>query len=171
MVRGALVTANYFRVLGSPIPFGRDFRDDEERRGAARVAVLSDGFWQRSSAAVPDAVGRQITLGGLPYTIVGVGARGLSVPQEVDIWAPLTDRHHPGPRGTTFSRWSAGSRPARGPGTGAGGVGDDRPAAGAASIRAATAAGASIWSDCRSASSARSGRRCWSSWARSGWSC
>ena len=90
VVRGALVTANYFRVLGSPIPFGRGFRDDEERRGAARVAVLSDGFWQREFGGRADALGRQIVLGGVPYTIVGVGARGLSVPQEVDVWAPLT---------------------------------------------------------------------------------
>ena len=90
VVRGALVTANYFRVLGSPIPFGRGFRDDEERGGAGRVALLSDGFWRREFGGRPDAVGRQITLGGVPYTIVGVGARGLAVPQEVDIWAPLT---------------------------------------------------------------------------------
>ena len=40
VVSGALVTPNYFRVLGAPIPLGRDFRDDEAR-GAARVVVLS----------------------------------------------------------------------------------------------------------------------------------
>jgi len=90
VVRGALVTANYFQVLGSPIPLGRGFRDDEERRGAARVAVLSHGFWRREFGGSADAVGRQIMLGGVPYTIVGVGARGLSVPREVDVWTPLT---------------------------------------------------------------------------------
>jgi putative ABC transport system permease protein len=85
---GALVTPNYFRVLGAPIPLGRDFREDEAR-GAARVVVLSQGYWQRAYGGRPDVVGRQITLGGVPYTIVGVGARGLAVPTPVDIWAPL----------------------------------------------------------------------------------
>src|SRR6476469_4713119 len=41
VVRAALVTANYFRVLGVPVPVGRDFRDEEEH-GTARVAVLSE---------------------------------------------------------------------------------------------------------------------------------
>jgi len=88
VVSGALVTSNYFRVLGAPIPTGRDFRDEEER-GAARVVVLSQGYWQRAYGGRVDVVGRQITLSGIPYTIVGVGARGLTLPDEVDIWAPL----------------------------------------------------------------------------------
>jgi predicted permease len=88
VVSGALVTPNYFRVLGAPIPQGRDFREDEAR-GAARVVVLSQGYWQRAYGGRPEVVGRRITLGGLPYTIVGAGARGLERPAQVDIWAPL----------------------------------------------------------------------------------
>jgi len=88
VVSGALVTPNYFRVLGAPIPLGRDFRDDEAR-GAARVVVLSQGYWQRAYGGRPDVVGSQITLGGVPYTVVGAGARGLALPAEVDIWAPF----------------------------------------------------------------------------------
>jgi putative ABC transport system permease protein len=88
VVSGALVTPNYFRVLGAPVPLGRDFRDDEAR-GAARVVVLSQGYWQRAYGGRPDVVGSQITLGGVPYTIVGAGARGLALPAEVDVWAPF----------------------------------------------------------------------------------
>jgi len=88
VVTGAQVTPNYFRVLGVTVPQGRDFRDEEER-GGARVAVLSQGYWQRAYGGRPDVVGRQITLSGAPYTIVGVGARGLALPEDVDIWAPL----------------------------------------------------------------------------------
>jgi putative ABC transport system permease protein len=97
VVRGALVTANYFRVLGAPIPVGRGFRDEEERGGAARVAVLSDGFWRREFGGSTEVVGRQITLGGVPYTIVGAGARGLAVPDEVDVWSTF-------PTDTTLGR-------------------------------------------------------------------
>jgi len=88
VVSGALVSPNYFRVLGAPVPQGRDFRDEEER-GAARVAVLSEGYWRRAYGGRADVVGRQITLNGIPYTIVGAGARGLAVPEDVDIWTPL----------------------------------------------------------------------------------
>jgi putative ABC transport system permease protein len=88
VVRAALVTPNYFRVLGTPVPVGRDFRDEEEH-GTARVAVLSEGYWRREFGGRRDVVGRRITLSGLPYTIVGVGARGLSLPDEIDVWAPL----------------------------------------------------------------------------------
>jgi putative ABC transport system permease protein len=88
VVSGALVTPNYFRVLGAPIPLGRDFRDDEAR-GRAKVVVLGQGYWQRAYGGRPDVVGRQITLGGVPYTIVGAGARGLALSSPVDIWAPL----------------------------------------------------------------------------------
>jgi putative ABC transport system permease protein len=89
VVRGALVSASYFRVLGAPIPAGRGFQDAEERAGAARVAILSDGFWRRQFAGRRDVVGTQITLSGVPYTIVGAGARGLPVPQDVDVWTAL----------------------------------------------------------------------------------
>jgi putative ABC transport system permease protein len=97
VVRGAFVTANYFRVLGAPIPVGRGFRDEEERSGATRVAILGDGFWRREFGGRADAVGRQITLGGVAYTIVGAGARGLSVPEDVEVWAPF-------PTDTTLGR-------------------------------------------------------------------
>jgi putative ABC transport system permease protein len=88
VVTGAQVTPNYFRVLGVTVPRGRDFRH-EEAQGGARVAVLSRGYWQRAYGGRADVVGRQITLSGAPYTIVGVGASGLALPEEVDIWTPL----------------------------------------------------------------------------------
>src|SRR6185503_16287373 len=69
VVRGAFVTANYFRVLGAPIPVGRGFRDEEERSGATRVAILGDGFWRREFGGRADVVGRQIMLGSVAYTI------------------------------------------------------------------------------------------------------
>ena len=88
VVTGAQVTPNYFRVLGVTVPQGRDFREEEER-GGARVAVLSEGYWQRAYGGRPDVLGQQLTLSGVPYTIVGVGARGLALPEDVDVWAPL----------------------------------------------------------------------------------
>ena len=89
VVSGARVSADYFRVLGAAPRIGRDFRADEERAGAARVAILSQGFWQREYGSRPDVVGQRIVLNGVPHTVVGAGARGLSVPQDADVWTPL----------------------------------------------------------------------------------
>jgi hypothetical protein len=47
---------------------------DAASRGA--VAVLDHGFWQRTFGGDPNVIGRTVTLGGEPYMIVGVLARG-----------------------------------------------------------------------------------------------
>jgi hypothetical protein len=55
---GRLVTANLWRVLGTPPLLGRVFTDDEERRGA-RLAVISYSLWQRPFGGAPDMPGRK----------------------------------------------------------------------------------------------------------------
>jgi predicted permease len=65
-------TAEMFHVLGVDAALGRTFADGEDRPGREHVVVLSHGFWQRRFGGAPDAVGRQVTLDGEPYTIVGV---------------------------------------------------------------------------------------------------
>ena len=92
-VFGELVTGNFFDVLGVAPAAGRTFRPDEDRApGAAPVAVLGYGFWQRRFGGDPAAVGRTLTLNGRPYTIVGVAppwftgmlVRGFAA----DLWVP-----------------------------------------------------------------------------------
>jgi predicted permease len=72
-----VVTANYFALLGAQPAIGRGFLPEEEAT-AAPVAVVSDGFWQRSLGSDPNAVGKTITLNRVPYTIVGVAPRHFS---------------------------------------------------------------------------------------------
>src|SRR5262249_53601691 len=45
-VLGAGVTANFFATLGVEAALGRAFLPDEDRPGAGRVAMLSDGYWR-----------------------------------------------------------------------------------------------------------------------------
>jgi predicted permease len=73
-----LVTANFFDMLRVPFSSGRGFTAAEaaaERH--PRLVVVSYGFWQRSLAADPHAVGRTLTINGEAYTITGVLQRGL----------------------------------------------------------------------------------------------
>ena len=68
-----LVTGEYFPLLGLRPALGRllDERDDRVPMGH-QVAVLSHTYWQGRFARDPVVIGRSITLGGLPFTIVGV---------------------------------------------------------------------------------------------------
>jgi len=66
------VTANLFDVLGVQVALGRGFRPGEDRPGAPRVAVLSHGFWQRRYGGTPAVLGRAVSIGNVPHTVVGV---------------------------------------------------------------------------------------------------
>ncbi|HET7372294.1 MAG TPA: ABC transporter permease, partial [Gemmatimonadaceae bacterium] len=87
----ALVSGNYFDVLGSRAVLGRALRPEDDVVGAARVLVLSHRAWTGRFAADSGVIGRPIAMPetGLSYTIVGVMPRGLDYPQGADSWAPL----------------------------------------------------------------------------------
>ena len=68
---GEMVSGNYFAGLGVSPVLGRVLTDADEDR-AARVAVLSYGYWNRKFGRDPAVIGKTITLGGEPFSIVGV---------------------------------------------------------------------------------------------------
>jgi predicted permease len=90
-LRQALVSGEFFDVLGARPLLGRALRADDDQVGAAPVAVLSHGAWQRHFGGDADIVGRQILVhgNGVAYGIVGVMPRGLDYPRGVDYWVPL----------------------------------------------------------------------------------
>jgi predicted permease len=70
---GAMVTGNYFDVLGVTPQLGRFFAADEDGIAATRpVAVVSDVFWRRSLSASPSVVGSSLQINGQLFTIIGV---------------------------------------------------------------------------------------------------
>ncbi len=72
-VHGLRVSGNYFSALRVAPALGRGFLPEEERAPDAHpVAVLSYGLWQRRFGADPAVVGRDVTLNGQGYTVVGV---------------------------------------------------------------------------------------------------
>jgi predicted permease len=85
------VGAGYFRVVGLPPAYGREFSADEDRPGGPNVAILSDGLWRRLFNADPGAIGRSVILRGDRYEIVGVmppNVRG-AFDEDIDVWTPL----------------------------------------------------------------------------------
>jgi predicted permease len=71
-VRGGMVSAEFFPIFGVKPLLGRLFVRDEDRLGAAPVALLAEGFWQRRFGSARDIIGNQIIMNGDAYTIVGV---------------------------------------------------------------------------------------------------
>jgi putative ABC transport system permease protein len=76
VVRGALVTGAFYETLGLNPAQGRLLTRSDDEIGAPLVAVISHGYWERQYGARPDIVGRTLTTGGAPVTIVGVSPRG-----------------------------------------------------------------------------------------------
>ncbi len=72
-LRGEMVTANYFDVLGVHLARGRGFSEAEARGAAPLPAIIAYHIWQNQLAGDPEVIGRQVTLNGVPATIVGVG--------------------------------------------------------------------------------------------------
>src|SRR5262249_10345604 len=70
---GALVSNNYFTVLGVRPELGRLFSPAGDTATIPdRAAVLGYRYWQRQYAGRRDIVGEQIQLGTETFTIVGV---------------------------------------------------------------------------------------------------
>ena len=92
-VSGELVSGNYFDVLGVRAQIGRTFTADDDRTpGGHPVAVLSHAYWMRRFAGDASILNRNISLNGLPMTIVGVtpaGFSGIVVGESPDVMVPL----------------------------------------------------------------------------------
>ncbi len=88
-VHTASASANFFEVLGIQARLGRVVVPDDDRPEAPRVAVLTDGLWQRLFGAAASAIGTSMILNGIPHTIVGVLPPdfGLPMVNGVDVWA------------------------------------------------------------------------------------
>jgi len=88
-----LVSGEYFPVLGLRPALGRLFTADDDKRGCtAPGTVLSYEFWQKGFGGDPSVIGRNLTMGRVPFEIVGVAPRGftgLEIGRTFDVALPL----------------------------------------------------------------------------------
>jgi putative ABC transport system permease protein len=92
-VLGAFVTANFFSVLGVAPSLGRGFQAGDEQFGQHRVVLLSHELWQRRYGGDAQLIGRDIRLGGVAYTVVGVMPQGMAFLDNAarpELWTPLS---------------------------------------------------------------------------------
>src|SRR5438552_142225 len=89
-VRAMPVGADYFRVLRAHPILGRPFERADERANS-NVAVVSERIWRKYLDARTDAVGRMISLNGVPHRVAAVLPDDFDDPLESDVavWTPL----------------------------------------------------------------------------------
>ena len=92
-IYGAVVSSNYFEVLGVRPILGRsiDMTAQNERLGTAEV-VLGYDLWQKRFGADPSILGKAIQINLHPYTIVGIapqGFQGCKSGLRSDVWIPI----------------------------------------------------------------------------------
>jgi predicted permease len=94
--RGELVSGNFFDVLGIRAACGRLFTAEDDRiEGGHPVVVISHGFWRRRFGQREDVIGQNVTLNGVPMTIIGVTPpqfRGVMTGRAPDIYITLAMR-------------------------------------------------------------------------------
>ena len=73
---GELVSGDYFKGLAVIPAAGRLIIPDDDRSGAAAVAVVSDAFSQKHFGGARSATGQSILIDNLPFTIVGITPPG-----------------------------------------------------------------------------------------------
>lgn len=83
-------TASLFSVLGTKALVGRVFSEDDDKPGAAPVAVISEGMWRAQFGGDPKTIGRRLDVNGVGREIVGVMPRSFEVPSpRTALWTPL----------------------------------------------------------------------------------
>ena len=88
-VPGALVSANFFSVLGVKPLLGRAFVPDDSLRGKTNVVIISFALWKSRFAGDPHAIGQRLGFGeSKGDTVIGIMPAGFSFPPDVQLWKP-----------------------------------------------------------------------------------
>src|SRR5260370_857297 len=111
-VWGAIVSGNYFDVLGVKALIGRTFLPEEDRTPNTHpVVVIGCGLSERRFASDPNVLGRTITLNEHDFTVIGVAPKDFASPfagLALAVWTPVMMKDYVSRR--HFSLTDRGSR-------------------------------------------------------------
>jgi len=102
----ARVTAEFFRLFRAQVLNGRTFTASEDRPGGPLVAVLSHALWTRRFQNDPAVLGRRVSLGNVPYVVVGILTSEFDTEQfdqQPDVWVPFQLDAHRVDAGNLFT--------------------------------------------------------------------
>ena len=88
-ISSAMVTQDFFEVLGVTPIVGRLFTAAEAEMENTSVVLLSHGLWQQMFAGRAEVIGTSVQLDGTAHRIVGVLPPGFRYPGRAQLWMPL----------------------------------------------------------------------------------
>src|ERR1051325_6944793 len=71
-LRGEMISAGFFEILGVNPLMGRTFTADEDRLGANPTAMITEGLWQRKFGGRKNIIGQRLVLDDVGRTIIGI---------------------------------------------------------------------------------------------------
>jgi predicted permease len=94
-IQAAVVSTNYFSVLGTAPVLGRDFTKADDIGHIGFVALISYDLWQSHFGGDRGVIGKTVRLDDDPITIIGVMPKGFRHPVEsgaspMELWAPVS---------------------------------------------------------------------------------
>ena len=104
-VRGAFVSANFFKVFNLAPVAGRTFAEGEDQKGAAKLVVVNEKMWQERLHSDRNLEAQKLILNGEPYSVIGVVPASFKHPfdPEVEVWMPVWN--YPGNSGERAGRF------------------------------------------------------------------
>ncbi|MGO9271270.1 MAG: ABC transporter permease [Terriglobia bacterium] len=88
----AVVSRDFFKVMGAAPIVGREFSADEMREGGTPAAIASYGYWRQHLGGATDLaplkLKAQLWAGEQVFSVVGVLPPGFSFPANTDLWVP-----------------------------------------------------------------------------------
>jgi predicted permease len=98
-IDGLFVSSEFFDLLGAKPVIGRALRPGEDEIGAAPVALIAAGLWQRKFGSSPDVLEKSITLDGKSFAIIGVVPASFQLPFKDnlvrDVFVPIGQWNNP----------------------------------------------------------------------------
>ena len=84
----AEVSADFLKAIGVEPAIGRGFAPEDQRQGAAPVALVSYNYWRQDLSGSTDFSRAKLKIEDRIYSIVGVMPAGFRFPDNADVWFP-----------------------------------------------------------------------------------
>jgi predicted permease len=89
-IQAAVVSANFFELLGVKPIYGRSFLSEDEQPGAEAVLILTYNYWMKSHGGDPNVVGKVFQMNNRPHMVIGVLPLIPQFPNENDVYMPTS---------------------------------------------------------------------------------
>ena len=90
-IGGAYITPRSLSWVEASVSLGRPLVPADAEAGAEEVTLIRESLWRRRYSADPAIIGRRLTSGGRPRTVVGVVSDSFQFPSSGELWMPLEE--------------------------------------------------------------------------------